>query len=57
MAGAIATRVGDKAAGKVTEIEMEAASRVPRAAEAGQLVRGAGRKAWTKRYRTRKAHG
>ena len=54
VAGAIATRVGDKAAGKVTEIEMEEAARV-RAAEVGQLVRGAGQKAWTKRYRTRKA--
>ena len=34
----INTRVGDKAAGKVTEIEMEEAARV-RAAEVGQLVR------------------
>ena len=38
----------------MTEIEMEEAARV-RAAEAGQLVRGGGQKAWTKRFRTRKA--
>ena len=54
VASAIAARVGDKAAGKVSEAELEEAERA-RIAEDGKLVKGAKQKDWDRRLKTRKA--